>query len=135
MNKILEAAYDRLLREHPDLAQDPLFRRDPDARPPNEESLDELTERGEQFDGNLQDWWAHADPDNPLHKWLTAWIDTLNEPNKTIFVLFLRRWSEREIVLMLKWQGVCRNRDNVHDVIKRFRTKLKKNKENYPIHY
>ena len=127
MNKNLDSTWAELVRQHPDLAQLP----DPDRRPPNEESLDGLIERGEQFDGNLQDWWAQAKPDNPLDRF----IETIGrEPNKTIFVLFLRGFSEREIVSMLEWQNTYRSCQSVHGVIARLKRKFIKNNNVFAIH-
>ena len=112
----LDEAWAELTRLHPELAALP----DPDRRPPNEESLDELQERGDQFPETLGDWWAHA---NGTDRTL-AWTDNLPEPKRTICLLFLRGFTETEVVEMLKWQGTYRTRQNVTLVFHRFKRKL-----------
>jgi hypothetical protein len=118
VTKNLESAWQALLREHPDLANLP----DPDRRPPNEESLDALAEQGCQFDANEVDFWAHAEANPNLDKW----IDNLDEPDKTIFVLYRRDFSFQTISDMLKWQGVWRSKQGIHSKIQTLKRKLLK---------
>lgn len=79
MNKDLESAWQALLRDHPDLARLP----DPDRKPPNEESLDELLEQGQQFEPVD---WRELQARGEL---LSAAVKYLEEPDATILTLWV----------------------------------------------
>ena len=113
----LDEAWAELTRLHPELAALP----DPDRRPPNEESLDELLEQGQQF--TPVDWHELQ----ARGELLTAAVKYLEEPDATILTLWVNGCTLYEIgkVVNRDYTTVSRRLKNMSKRFLRLQAKQK----------